>query len=241
MSAPAVSRVSRYVAPAIPKLRLVTAPARKRRMPFVLTCMAILALGLVGVLLVNISLSHTSYEISSLEQKQQHLHDEKQRLTESLSYKNSPQNLAKKARSLGMVPQRKPVYLMLDDGRIAGGKKKKDVLPKSATGHLRGPLPNSRDAVRPNLSAGTSLPPIGGKNASRHHSKHEKSKIGNAKNGTDDANGASKDGALKDGADSDGLPAPTQRDPAEKSGRSGQSSRTDANDSELRAPSESHP
>src|SRR5699024_10332764 len=123
-----------------------TAPARKRRLPFVLTCMAILALGLVGVLLVNISLSHTSYKISSLQQKQQHLQDEKQRLTEALSYKNSPQNLAKKARSLGMVPQRKPVYLMLDDGRIAGGEKKKDVLPKSATRHLAGPLPNSRDA-----------------------------------------------------------------------------------------------
>lgn len=170
MSAPAISRVSRFVSPAIPRLRLVVAPTRRRKMPFALMCIGILALGLVAVLLVNINLSHASYTISSLTDKQQQLQDRKHELAEDLSYRKSPQNLAKEAGELGMVPQRAPVFLMLDDGRVVNGKTKQ-MLPKSATTRIPGPRADSRDAVRPNLRQGTTLPPIGGVKA---HPKKDK-------------------------------------------------------------------
>lgn len=174
MSAPAISRVSRFVSPAIPRLRLVVAPVRRRRVPFALTCIAILAAGLVAVLLVNINLSHSSYRISHLTSKQQQLEDQKQELSEDLSYRKSPQNLSAEAGKLGMVPQRAPVFLMLDDGRVVNGKTKQ-VLPKSATTRIPGPEANSRNAVRPNLRQGTTQEPIGGVKA---HPKNDK--IGSA-------------------------------------------------------------
>ncbi|WGW13305.1 hypothetical protein LWF01_05930 [Saxibacter everestensis] len=145
-----------------PRLRLVAPPLPKRRLPFVLLCVGSLTLGLVAVLLLNIAVSHNSYRISELTSRQTSLAEQEDALTEDLSYRSSPQNLAKAATDLGMVADPNPLFLRLSDGKVMG----EDELPlgdKAAGVTIPGPAAKTREASRPNLKTGKPLPQIGEK------------------------------------------------------------------------------
>jgi cell division protein FtsL len=84
-------------------LSVVRAAPKKRRAPFVVMCFALLAVALVAVLVLNISVSTSQYQLVELRSKQSTLTKENQDLTQQLQNFEAPQNLAAKAADLGMV------------------------------------------------------------------------------------------------------------------------------------------
>lgn len=85
-------------------LSVVRSAPRKRRAPFVVMCFALLAVALVAVLVLNISVSTSQYELVELRGKQSTLTKQNQDLTQQVQNFEAPQNLAAKAADLGMVP-----------------------------------------------------------------------------------------------------------------------------------------
>jgi hypothetical protein len=84
-------------------LSVVRSAPKKRRAPFVVMCFALLAVALVAVLVLNISVSTSQYQLVELRGKQSTLTKENQDLTQQLQNFEAPQNLAAKAADLGMV------------------------------------------------------------------------------------------------------------------------------------------
>lgn len=85
-------------------LSVVRSAPRKRRAPFVVMCFALLAVALVAVLVLNISVSTSQYQLVELRSKQSTLTKQNQDLTQQVQNFEAPQNLAAKAAELGMVP-----------------------------------------------------------------------------------------------------------------------------------------
>jgi cell division protein FtsL len=84
-------------------LSVVRSAPKKRRAPFVVMCFALLAVALMAVLVLNISVSTSQYQLVELRGKQSTLTKENQDLTQQLQNFEAPQNLAAKAADLGMV------------------------------------------------------------------------------------------------------------------------------------------
>jgi hypothetical protein len=84
-------------------LSVVRSAPKKRRAPFVVMCFALLAVARVAVLVLNISVSTSQYQLVELRAKQSTLTKENQDLTQQLQNFEAPQNLAAKAADLGMV------------------------------------------------------------------------------------------------------------------------------------------
>lgn len=85
-------------------LSVVRSAPKKRRAPFVVMCFALLAVALVAVLVLNISVSTSQYQLVELRSKQSTLTKQNQDLTQQVQNFEAPQNLAAKAADLGMVP-----------------------------------------------------------------------------------------------------------------------------------------
>lgn len=71
-------------------------------------------------LLLSIALADGAYEISALQAQKKELARDQQVATEQLNLLNSPQNLAARAESLGMVSNTSAVYLDLATGAVMG-------------------------------------------------------------------------------------------------------------------------
>jgi hypothetical protein len=100
---------------------VVSAPAGTRsRAGVVLFCVVMLVAGLVALLLVNIDLSHGSYSMYKLQQEHKELVELRQSLDEEIAAAQAPQELARSARRLGMVPAPEVAFLHLSDGSVTG-------------------------------------------------------------------------------------------------------------------------
>jgi len=84
-------------------LSVVRSAPKKRRLPFVVLCFAMLAVALVAVLVLNISVSTAQYQLVELRARQSTLTKQNQDLTQQVQNFEAPQNLAAKAKDLGMV------------------------------------------------------------------------------------------------------------------------------------------
>ena len=90
--------------PAGPRLRVVTAPRHTRsRASLVAACVALLLLGLVGLLLLNVNLERGTYDLRDQASRAEQLREQKQRLEVELRAQQSPDHLERRARALGMV------------------------------------------------------------------------------------------------------------------------------------------
>lgn len=106
---------------AAPRLTVVARPQPRRSiMPFALVCTAIIALTLGAILMLNISMSDTSYRITRLTMQSRALDDRAQSLKEQGEQLATPQELARRAGALGMVPAAQPAYIDLATGSIVG-------------------------------------------------------------------------------------------------------------------------
>jgi hypothetical protein len=99
--------------PVVPRLRVVSAPRHTRsRAGLVAACVALLVLGLVGLLLLNVNLERGTYDLRDQASRAEQLREQKQRLEVELRAQQSPDNLERRARALGMVDAPpSPVFL----------------------------------------------------------------------------------------------------------------------------------
>lgn len=91
-----------------------------RRTPFVAVVVTMLALGLVGQLLLNTSLQRGSFRLHEMQSDSAGLAETVQVLEQELAARESPAELAARARLLGMVPGGAPVFLTLANGSVRG-------------------------------------------------------------------------------------------------------------------------
>lgn len=135
------------------RLRVVEAPRLPRSpLPFAALCAAVLALGLVTVLMLNIRLSSGSYEVHELEARSALLSEQREALSEELDARSSPQALSARATALGMVVNPSPAFVRLADGAVLG-------VPEPAPAAPAPPAPApSAAAATPSPSASTDAP-----------------------------------------------------------------------------------
>lgn len=108
--------------PAAPPL-----PFALPRASFLLTMVAIVVVGVVGVLVLNTKINENAFKLDDLHAQQNALDLQEQQLTRQLDELSSPGNLRAAARRLGLVPAGTPAFISLPDGRIVG-------VPQPATG-----------------------------------------------------------------------------------------------------------
>ncbi|WP_234362218.1 hypothetical protein [Streptomyces sp. IMTB 1903] len=104
---------------------LGSGPARPRpggqaaRMPFVLLVVALLAGGLISLLLLNSALNEGSFQLTRLKKETTALTDEEQALQRDVDAYSAPDALQRRARELGLVPGGSPVFIG-PDGKVSG-------------------------------------------------------------------------------------------------------------------------
>ena len=105
-----------------PNLKLVSPlrPVKASRGTFALIVGALLVAGLGAMLLINTQLAQGSFAVSALNQQLSTLTEQEAVLNEEVSAAAAPEALARKARALGMVASRTPVFLSVPDGKVLG-------------------------------------------------------------------------------------------------------------------------
>lgn len=101
-------------------LSVVRSTPSKRRAPFVVLCFALLAVALMVVLVLNISVSTSQYQLVQLKSEQSSLMKQNQDLTQQVQNYDAPQNLAAKATELGMVASSGKGQIDLSNLRVTG-------------------------------------------------------------------------------------------------------------------------
>jgi len=109
---PAAARPRLKVAPPPP----VTGP----RVPFVALILALVVVGVLGILVVNTKIAENAFQIEKLKETGSALDLQQQELQREIAQAQAPGNLTAQARKLGMVGGGDPAYNRLQDGKIIG-------------------------------------------------------------------------------------------------------------------------
>ena len=108
-------------APASPRLRVVSAARHTRsRAGLVVACVALLVLGLVGLLLLDVNLERGAYDLQAQNQRAELLREQAQKLRGEIIEQEAPQHLEKSAAALGMVPQPGAPVFVEPNGKTIG-------------------------------------------------------------------------------------------------------------------------
>jgi hypothetical protein len=103
------------------RLRVVSgAPLRQGNAVFGVLCASLLAIGLIGLLLLNTNLAQGSFTLHDLRTTSDALTDTQGALSESVDASSAAANLAKAATSMGMVPSQTAAFLRLSDDTVIG-------------------------------------------------------------------------------------------------------------------------
>ncbi|WP_435845475.1 FtsB family cell division protein [Streptomyces erythrochromogenes] len=135
-------------------------PARPRpggqaaRMPFVLLVVALLAGGLISLLLLNSALNEGSFQLTRLKKETTALTDEEQALQRDVDAHSAPDALQRRARELGLVPGGSPVFIG-PDGTVSGSVSVAEA-PPSPTPTL--PAPSQAGPGQPPAPAASPAP-----------------------------------------------------------------------------------
>ena len=87
---------------------------------FAVLCMALLAVGLVSLLMMNTALASGIYQLKDLRSESGTLTDQQEQLTQVVDDLRSPRNLADRAQQMGMVPAKSMAFVRLSDGTVIG-------------------------------------------------------------------------------------------------------------------------
>jgi hypothetical protein len=90
------------------------------RLPFAALVLTVLALGLVGLLVLNTSLQQGAFRARDLESRAEALREHRQALELKVAELREPQRVARQAAAMGMVPNPAPAFLRLSDGKVLG-------------------------------------------------------------------------------------------------------------------------
>jgi hypothetical protein len=120
------ARVPRFAEAAVERARLTVVPPRRlgrtqaARTPFAVLVLAMLAAGVVGLLMFNTHMQQSSFKATALQDQVNVLTAEEQSLNLELDELRDPQRLAASAKALGMVAPARPAFVRLSDGRVLG-------------------------------------------------------------------------------------------------------------------------
>jgi len=120
------TRVPRFAEAAVERARLTVVPQRAMgrtqaaRTPFAVLVIAMLAAGVVGLLMFNTNMQQDSFRATSLQRQAADLSAKQQSLNMELDQLRNPQRLAVAAKALGMVAPAQPAFVRLSDGRVLG-------------------------------------------------------------------------------------------------------------------------
>ncbi len=109
---------------------LAVVPARRSRVghaPFAAVVVAVLAAGLLGLLVLNTVLAQDAFRLHTLKVQSRLLEDREQVLQREVEALRAPSALAARAGVLGMVPAGPPAFLRLPDGAVLGAETSADV------------------------------------------------------------------------------------------------------------------
>jgi cell division protein FtsL len=125
--------MSSFLAPTRTRARLTQSAQRRARLavvrggsthaprvPFAALVLTVVALGLVGLLVLNTSLQQGAFYARDLEARAQTLTEQREALQVHVAELREPQKVAEKAADLGMVPNPSPAFLRLSDGKVLG-------------------------------------------------------------------------------------------------------------------------
>ena len=144
------TRVPRFAEAAVERARLTVVPPRRTlgrtqaaRTPFAVLVIAILAAGVVGLLMFNTSMQQTSFKATALQDRVNVLTAKEQSLALELDALRDPQHLAVSAKELGMVAPSQPAFVRLADGKVLGNP-----TPATVGDTVRvNPLPSKKPAA----------------------------------------------------------------------------------------------
>lgn len=121
------TRVPRFAESAVERARLTVVPPRRplgrsqaARTPFAVLVIAMLAAGVVGLLMFNTNMQQASFKATALQDRVNVLTAKEQSLALELDQLRDPQRLAVAAKALGMVAPSQPAFVRLSDGRVLG-------------------------------------------------------------------------------------------------------------------------
>lgn len=121
------TRVPRFAGAAVERARLTVVPPRRSlgrtqaaRTPFAVLVLAMLAAGVVGLLIFNTNMQQASFTATDLQQQMGTLTAREQSLDMELDELRDPQHLATAAKQLGMVAPDQPGFIQLGTGTVLG-------------------------------------------------------------------------------------------------------------------------
>lgn len=112
-------RAGRGGLPGQGRARITVRPGRRpvrRRTPFAVLIVVLLAAGLLGLLALNTALNEGSFELSRLQKQTTVATDEQQSLQHEIDKSSAPDALARRAAELGMVPAGGMAFLDVPNG-----------------------------------------------------------------------------------------------------------------------------
>ncbi|MFD5509817.1 hypothetical protein [Streptomyces sp. NPDC059761] len=128
------------------------------RMPFVLLVVALLAGGLISLLLLNSALNQGSFQLSRLKKETTALTDEEQALQRDVDGYSAPDALQRRAHELGLVPGGSPVFIG-PDGKVTGTAAPAETppppSPAAAAGSAPAATPGPPQSAAPGAAQGS--------------------------------------------------------------------------------------
>lgn len=170
------TRVPRFAEAAVERARLTVVPSRSlgrslgrtqaARTPFAVLVIALLAAGVVGLLMFNTHMQQSSFTATALQNRVNALTAEKQSLDMELDRLRDPQRLATAAKRRGMVAPAQPAFVRLRDGRVLGSPTPADTGDAMQINPMPAPKPESlkqrtiivRKPAIPSATPGTDTP-----------------------------------------------------------------------------------
>ena len=98
-------------------------PIRAPRATFAAAIIAVVLLGVVGILLINTKTMEQSFQLDALREEKTALDKQEQELKRQLVEVTGPGSLAAAANRLGLVPAEDPAVITLPDGTVIGSPK----------------------------------------------------------------------------------------------------------------------
>lgn len=117
-----------------PTLRSVPRPVgRLARTPFLMVLAGILAIGMVGLLLLNTTLQNQAFQASELKRTAAEMNYKQGELEAAVAKADSVSELSRRASQLGMRPHREVAYVVVGEDKVIGEAKPADgmYLPSS--------------------------------------------------------------------------------------------------------------
>jgi hypothetical protein len=105
---------------ATPRLRVVAPVPGRSRTGLAVLSVTLLVVGLLTLLMLNISIGKGAYTLTELRRAQLQASEQQQALAEQVEERSAPQRLAARAKKLGMVPAPNTAFVRLSDGRVVG-------------------------------------------------------------------------------------------------------------------------